>query len=125
MGDTDVTWLQVFSNPKGGLHPAGRPIAVNDELFEARSGIWVPGHGHWLVVACSGEVDYLNQKGEIALWTGSRFRTLCRPVEPDTVNLFAIVGVTRDGKTLVYTHLTYPGGPAAANRWRTLALPRR
>ncbi|MGO8669980.1 MAG: hypothetical protein ACLQVD_01205 [Capsulimonadaceae bacterium] len=124
-GDAEITWLRVFRVAGGSQPFPGRRRAVSGELDGARTGIWVPGHAHWLVAACWGCSDY-DLKGAIVLWTGSRFRHLRWPLDPDKQDMFSIVGVTRDGKTLVYTHSNYPGErPGSENTWRTLRLPRR
>lgn len=87
--------------------------------------IWVPRRGHWLLVSGTGVYG----PAMINLWTGGkRVRVLRRAKNPNGGDEgFNILGVTADGRTMIYEHFGKNSPDPNYNRQGRLymRLPRR
>jgi hypothetical protein len=90
------------------------------QVEDLNSFVWVPRHGHRLVVAASG----VYAKALLGLWDdGSHWRSLHRVRRPDDED-FTLYGATSDGRLIVYGHTTdLDKDPTGLDQRRWLQLP--
>lgn len=96
--DGEVGYLTVYPNQPGRQHFL-KHDAVSRQFADTNGCVWVPGHGHWLIVSTGG-ADY--GEGMIALWTGSKHTRMLRRAKSSDGEGFNVRGVTVDGHTLIY-----------------------
>ena len=110
VGDGEVGFLRVYKYDNKTKKPlVAQP--VTRFFSDAQGCVWVPKHGHWLVVSVGGYDDVeLPERGKIMLWSGNKGFRLLRQAKNAAMEGFDVRGVSSSGRYIIYEHYG-PGSP--------------